>query len=99
MLVTGEMLREAREEAGISLREMSRRILLDKGYLSRIETSAKAAPEWIVDKYEEQLGVDISRRTLLGGLGTGVVIPSLVTDAVRRMFEEKTAPTGIDGWM
>nr|WP_162272732.1 helix-turn-helix transcriptional regulator [Nocardia lijiangensis] len=93
------MLREAREDAGLSLREMSRRILLDKGYLSRIETSPKVAPEWIIDKYEGELGVDISRRTLLGGLAAGAVVPSAVTDAVRRMFEEETTPIGLDSWV
>lgn len=99
MLVTGTMLRSAREASGMSLREMSRRIVMDKGYLSRIETntSGDPAPEWIVDRYEEQLGVDIRRRTLLGGLA-GIVVPGLVTDAVRAMFEDADLPIGVDVW-
>ncbi|MBF6221375.1 helix-turn-helix transcriptional regulator [Nocardia abscessus] len=99
MLVTGQMLRDARVAANVSLREMSKRIMLDKGYLSRVETApaGKAAPDWIVDRYEEQLGVDIRRRTLLGGLA-GTVVPGLVTDAVRRMFEDDVMPIGIDAW-
>jgi len=99
MLVTGEMLRSAREEAGISLREMSRRIPADKGYLSRIETSANPAPDWIVETYEDHLGMDIRRRTLLAGLAAGVVVPGLVTDAVRQMFEEESVPNGVDAWV
>ncbi|MET8873119.1 helix-turn-helix transcriptional regulator [Nocardia sp. NPDC004604] len=99
MLVTGEMLRSAREEAGVSLREMSRRIPADKGYLSRVETSTKPAPDWIVGMYEDHLGMDIPRRTLLAGLAAGVVVPGLVTDAVRRMFEEETILCSVDAWV
>ncbi|MFJ9370526.1 helix-turn-helix domain-containing protein [Nocardia sp. NPDC101769] len=98
MLVTGEMLRSAREEAGVSLREMAARIPRDQGYLSRIERDLRPVPQRIVDEYEKELGVDISRRTLLGGLAAGAVVPSVVTDAVRRMFEEETTPLAVDAW-
>lgn len=98
MLVTGEMLRAAREEADISLREMSRRLVRTPGHLSRIERGTKPVNPWIVAEYEKELGVDIRRRTLLGGLAAGAVVPSVVTDAVRRMFEEETTPIGVDAW-
>ncbi|MEG8181242.1 helix-turn-helix transcriptional regulator [Nocardia terpenica] len=96
--MTGEMLKAARLEARLSLREMARRIPLDKGYLSRIEKGT-TPPAWIIDRYEDELGMDISRRTLLGSLAAGVVVPGVVTDAVRRMFEEDAVPLTLDRWV
>ncbi len=77
---------------------MARRIFVDKGYLSRIERAA-SPPEHVVEKYEDELGMDIRRRTLLGSLAASTVVPGLLTDAVRRTFEEDAVPLTLDGWV
>ena len=100
MLITGDMLREAREESGVSLSEMARRIYLDKGYLSRIETRHGAVPDHVVAQYEHVLGVDMNRRSLLAGLTAGAVLPGAVVDAVRRgIDQESIGKLTIDDWM
>ena len=50
--IDGACLREARIEAGISLREMARRLKLSAPYLSDIERNHRAAPDRVVQRYE-----------------------------------------------
>ncbi len=100
MLITGAMLRQAREATGVSLSEMARKIFRDKGYLSRIETRHGAVPDHIVEQYEHVLGVDMNRRDLLAGLGVGAVLPGAVVDAIRRGIDQESAePLSVEDWM
>ena len=51
----GFELRRRRIAAGITLRELARRILFDTGYLSKIETGKRPASPHVVRRYDGQL--------------------------------------------
>lgn len=56
-MTVGEVLRAAREAAGISLRAMASRTHYSKPYLSLVETGKRAATTEVVRAYERVLGV------------------------------------------
>lgn len=57
----GEVMRTAREAAGISLSAMARATGYSKSYLGLVETGRKPVQAWHVEAYERVLGVDVDR--------------------------------------
>lgn len=57
----GEVMRTAREAAGISLSAMARATGYSKSYLGLVETGVKPVQAWHVEAYERVLGVDVDR--------------------------------------
>jgi transcriptional regulator with XRE-family HTH domain len=85
---TGEMLRSARESAGLSLSEVAARTHYTRGHLSNVETGKRAASPDVVLAYERVLGeaMDRGRRGLLAGIAAGVVAPAATAELLRRGF-------------
>ncbi|WP_328518311.1 helix-turn-helix domain-containing protein [Actinoplanes sandaracinus] len=66
----GAILREARVKAGLSLAGMAKRTGYSRSYIGNIETGERQATPDVIRKYEEALGEDLNRRSLLmGSLG------------------------------
>lgn len=63
----GRTLREAREEAGLSLAGMAKRTGYSRGYIGNVETGVRAVTPDVVRQYESVLGEDLKRRQLLLG--------------------------------
>jgi transcriptional regulator with XRE-family HTH domain len=57
----GEVLRTAREAAGVGLREMARAIHYSPTYLSYIESGKRPAAARVVQAYEDMLGAGVDR--------------------------------------
>lgn len=57
----GEVMRTAREAAGISLSAMAKATGYSKSYLGLVETGRKPVQAWHVEAYERVLGVDVDR--------------------------------------
>src|ERR1700735_3158554 len=88
MTDTGEMLRSARESAGLSLSEVAARTHYTRGHLSNVETGKRAASPDVVLAYERVLGeaMDRGRRGLRAGIAAGVVAPAVTAELLRRGF-------------
>ncbi|MEV6347826.1 helix-turn-helix transcriptional regulator [Actinoplanes sp. NPDC051851] len=63
----GRTLREAREQAGLSLTGMAKRTGYSRGYIGNVETGVRAVTPDVIRKYENVLGEDLKRRQLLLG--------------------------------
>ncbi|GIE89410.1 helix-turn-helix domain-containing protein [Actinoplanes regularis] len=63
----GRTLREAREQAGLSLAGMAKRTGYSRGYIGNVETGVRAVTPDVIRKYESVLGEDLKRRQLLLG--------------------------------
>jgi len=63
----GRTLREAREQAGLSLASMAKRTGYSRGYIGNVETGVRAVTPDVIKKYESVLGEDLKRRQLLLG--------------------------------
>ncbi|MEU7589455.1 helix-turn-helix transcriptional regulator [Micromonospora sp. NPDC049230] len=63
----GRTLREAREQAGLSLSGMAKRTGYSRGYIGNVETGVRAVTPDVIKKYESVLGEDLKRRQLLLG--------------------------------
>lgn len=73
-MTVGEVLRAARNAAGISLSVMATRTHFSKPYLSMVETGKRAATADVVSAYERILGIgrlgdDVNRRDFLKTTG------------------------------
>ncbi|MBI3686070.1 MAG: helix-turn-helix transcriptional regulator [Actinobacteria bacterium] len=88
----GERLRKAREAAGLSLSEMTRRTSYSRGYLSNIENGSRRATPEVVVAYKRAFGHDVNRRSFLtvAGIVLADVAPRHVglrdVDEMREMF-------------
>lgn len=79
----GKRLRQAREAAGISLSGMSSRTGYSDGYLGNVENGVRNATLKLIRAYEQVLGEDVNRRSLLAGLAAGAAataIPAMSID-------------------
>jgi transcriptional regulator with XRE-family HTH domain len=63
----GLTLRQARQQAGLSLTGMAKRTGYSRGYLGNIETGTRQVTADIIRAYERVLGDDLKRRQLLVG--------------------------------
>jgi transcriptional regulator with XRE-family HTH domain len=63
----GRTLREAREQAGLSLSGMAKRTGYSRGYIGNVETGVRAVTPDVIKRYESVLGEDLKRRQLLLG--------------------------------
>lgn len=79
-------LREAREAAGISLSAMAARTHFTKGHLSNVEKGRRKATPEVVLAYEQVLGDSVDRRGLLTGVAAGIVVPTAVSELIRKGF-------------
>ncbi|MEV6274952.1 helix-turn-helix transcriptional regulator [Nocardia sp. NPDC051832] len=70
-MVTGEQLRQVRQQAGIGLGKLSARTKYSKTHLGNVETGARAVTPEVVAAYERALGIglsndqDVNRRSFL----------------------------------
>jgi transcriptional regulator with XRE-family HTH domain len=85
---TGAILRNAREDAGLSLSEMAARTHYSRGHLGNVETGTRVASPDVVLAYERVLGeaMDRGRRSLLAGVAAGLVAPAATAELLRRGF-------------
>lgn len=60
MKTFGSLLKQMREKRGIGLRELARKMQMDAGALSKIESSSMAPPNnaFKINKYYEALGLN-----------------------------------------
>jgi transcriptional regulator with XRE-family HTH domain len=63
----GRTLREAREQAGLSLSGMARRCGYSRSHLGNVETGVRPVTPDLIRQYEAVLGEDLKRRQLLLG--------------------------------
>ena len=63
----GRTLREAREQAGLSLSGMAKRTGYSRGYIGNVETGTRPVTPDTIRAYERVLGEDLKRRQLLVG--------------------------------
>lgn len=100
MTDTGAKLRQARLAAGVSLSAMAARTHYSKSYLGNVETGRRAATADVVLAYEQALGGELDRRSLLTGVAAGTVAPAAVSDLVRRGFVAALGGRrGDDDWL
>jgi Helix-turn-helix domain len=98
---TGAILRTAREDAGMSLSEMSARTHYTRGHLSNVETGKRAASPDVVLAYERVLGecMNQGRRSLLAGAAAGLVAPAATAELLRRGFAAAVGgQPSLDDW-
>ncbi len=86
MTEIGARLRQARQDAGLSLAAMAARTHYGKGFLSNVETGRRRATPDVILAYERALGEEVNRRTLLTGLAASVVAPAAVGQLIRDGF-------------
>ncbi|MBN1172547.1 MAG: helix-turn-helix transcriptional regulator [Micromonosporaceae bacterium] len=97
---TGAKLRQARLASGVSLSAMAARTHYSKSYLGNVETGRRAATADVVTAYEQALGGDVDRRSLLTGVAAGVVATSAVSELIHRGFAAALgAPRTDDDWL
>lgn len=85
-MITGAELRAAREAAGLSLSQVSKRACYAKGYLANVETGVRKVTASVVLAYERALGDDVKRRGLLTGAVASMVAPTAVNELLRQGF-------------
>ncbi|MGL5867097.1 MAG: helix-turn-helix domain-containing protein [Dermatophilaceae bacterium] len=95
----GASLRQAREDAGLSLSAMAARTHFSRGHLANVETGRRTPTPGVVLAYERALGDDMHRRTLLTGLATATLAPMVMSEALHGAFTEALAePSPIEQW-
>ena len=67
-VVTGQMLRHAREAAGVSLGAVALRSHFAKSHLSRVERGERGVTLDVIQAYERELGEDMHRRSVIIGI-------------------------------
>lgn len=87
-MTAGEMLRQARERAGISLSAMAERTHFSKSHLGNVETGKRAVTAEIVSAYEREVGEEMDRRGVLSGLAATVVAPIATAEPLYKGFSE-----------
>ncbi len=93
---TGAKLRQARLAAGVSLAVLATRTHYSKSYLGNVETGRRAATADVVLAYEQALGGDVDRRSLLTRVAAGAAAPAVVSELIRRGFVAALDGGGID---
>jgi transcriptional regulator with XRE-family HTH domain len=78
----GRTLREARQQARLSLSGMAVRTGYSRSYLGNIETGIRPVTPDVIKKYELVLGDDVNRRNLLLGSIAALAAPSVPEAAV-----------------
>jgi transcriptional regulator with XRE-family HTH domain len=78
----GRTLREARQQARLSLSGMALRTGYSRSYLGNIETGIRPVTPDVIKKYESVLGDDVNRRHLLLGSIAALAAPSVPDTAV-----------------
>jgi transcriptional regulator with XRE-family HTH domain len=63
----GRTLREAREQAGLSLSGIAKRTGYSRSYLGNVETGVRPVTPDLIKAYERALGDDVKRRQLIVG--------------------------------
>ena len=86
MQVTGAMLRDARETAGLSLGQMAERTYRSKMYLSRIERGLRKVPATLALEYERVIGQEMDRRGLIATAAMGVIAPAAIAQLLQEGF-------------
>jgi transcriptional regulator with XRE-family HTH domain len=87
-MMAGEMLRQARERAGISLSAMAERTHFSKSHLGNVETGKRAVTADIVLAYEREVGEEMDRRGVLSGIAATVVAPMATAELIYKGFSE-----------
>lgn len=87
MTELGLTLRQAREEAGLSLSGMAKRTGYSRSYLGNVETGERQVTPELIRAYEQVLGDKLKRRQLLLG-GLGVVAAGSSNDAAVSIAHE-----------
>jgi transcriptional regulator with XRE-family HTH domain len=95
----GASLRQAREDAGLSLAALAARTHFSRGHLANVENGRRTPTPDVVLAYERALGDDVHRRTLLTGLATAIVAPMVMSEALHGAFTEALAePIPVEQW-
>ena len=95
----GEVLREARQRQGRTLREVSHDARVSLGYLSEVERGQKEASSELLASIAEALDVPMSnllrevseRIALQEGIPLGMTVPDTVPDQMAANYGGKTA--------
>jgi transcriptional regulator with XRE-family HTH domain len=98
--LSGEMLRQARERAGISLSAMAERTHFSKSHLGNVETGRRAVTADVVLAYEREAGEEMDRRGVLSGLAATVVAPMATAELIYKGFSEAAyRRPSLDNWL
>jgi transcriptional regulator with XRE-family HTH domain len=84
-IVSGDLLRHAREDQGISLAAMAARTHYSKSHLGNVETGQRAVTADVVVAYERECG-DLERRGLLASTAAIAVAPMATAELIYRGF-------------
>ncbi|WP_425559109.1 helix-turn-helix domain-containing protein [Catenulispora yoronensis] len=96
----GAALRNAREAAGVSLREMARRTHFSKSMLGYIEHGERVLTPEVVLAYERELGEVINRRGVLSGLAATVLAPMATSELIYKGFSDAAyRRPDLDTWL
>lgn len=94
------MLREARQNAGLTLGRMAALTFTSKGYLSNIERGCRPATPAVIAAYERVLGEEMQRRTLLTGVAATVTATVITGDLLHHGFTSAMrGRPGEDAWL
>jgi transcriptional regulator with XRE-family HTH domain len=77
----GEILRAARNAAGLSLAEMAGRTNFGRTHLGNVETGARTATPAVIAAYERALGDHLNRRTFLS-VAAGVATQAMMAGEI-----------------
>lgn len=99
-MISGEMLRQARERAGISLSAMAGRTHFSKSHLGNVETGKRALTADVVLAYEREVGEEMDRRGVLSGLAATVIAPMATAELLYKGFSEAAyRRPSLDHWL
>lgn len=91
----GRTLREAREQAGLSLTGMAKRTGYSRSYLGNVETGVRAVNPDVIRQYENVLGEDLRRRQLLLGTFSALAAGAAPDTAASIANDINSARTGM----
>jgi transcriptional regulator with XRE-family HTH domain len=91
----GRTLRQAREQAGLSLSGMANRCGYSRSYLGNVETGVRAVTPDLTRAYERVLGEDLKRRQLLLGSISALAASSAPDAAVSIASDVRAGRNGL----
>jgi transcriptional regulator with XRE-family HTH domain len=91
----GRTLREARQQAGLSLSGMAQRTGYSRSYVGNVETGVRAVTPDVIRAYERVLGDDLKRRQLLLGSIAALAASSAPDAAISIAADVRSGRNGL----